>query len=72
MVTSFYFGRLGSSISSLVISQHGITIKFASPYRGSSADIIEEFDDSSTSKQVYEDLSGIGLRILENGVTSMA
>ena len=44
----------------------------ASHYRGTIADIIEEFDNSSKSRQVYEDLSWAGLRILENGINSIA
>lgn len=46
--------------------------QMASHYRETIADIIEEFDDSSKSRQIYEDLSWVGLRILENGVTSIA
>ncbi|GAA4891048.1 hypothetical protein GCM10023311_14200 [Flaviramulus aquimarinus] len=46
--------------------------QMASHYRGTIADILEEFDNSDKSRQVYEDLSWVGLRILENGVTSIA
>ena len=46
--------------------------QMASHYRGTIADILEEFDDFAKPRQVYEDLSWVGLRILEDGVTSIA
>lgn len=46
--------------------------QMASHYRGIIADIIEEFDHSIKPRQIYEDLAWVGLRILEDGVTSIA
>ena len=44
--------------------------QIASHYRGTIADIIEEFDDNSLSRQIYEDIAWAGLRIINNPITN--
>ncbi len=44
--------------------------QMASHYRGTIAEIIEEFDHSIKPRQIYEDIAWVGLRILEYGVSN--
>jgi hypothetical protein len=44
----------------------------ATHYVGVIADLIQEFDNNSLSRQIYEDISWAGLRVLEANVNSIA
>ncbi len=44
----------------------------AQHYRSTIADIAQQFDDNTQERQVYEDIAWAGLRILENGINSIA
>lgn len=44
----------------------------AEHYRSTIADIIEQFDNSSKNRQIYEDIAWAGLRVLEDDMNSVA
>ena len=44
----------------------------AQHYRSTIADIAQQFDNNIKDRQVYEDIAWAGLRILENGINSIA
>lgn len=59
----YYWKRYHPTWNHNLMSQH---------YRNTIADIAQEFDNSSLSRQVYEDIAWAGLRILEDGSNSIA
>ncbi|WP_417943065.1 hypothetical protein [Flavobacterium sp. RS13.1] len=59
----YYYDRYHPTWNHDLMAQH---------YRSTIADIAQEFDNSTFSRQVYEDLAWAGLRTLEGNVNSVA
>ena len=59
----YYYMRNNPTWNHNMMAQH---------YRNIIADIIEEFNNGSLSRQIYEDISWVGLRVIENFENSVA
>lgn len=60
-IYDYYIERYRPTWNHNLIAQH---------YTSTIADIVEEFDNNSLSRQVYEDIAWAGLRIINNPVTN--
>lgn len=59
----YYWKRYHPTWNHNLMAQH---------YRSTIADIAQQFDYNTKDRQVYEDITWAGLRILENGISSIA
>ena len=59
----YYWKRYRPTWNHNLMAQH---------YRSTIADIIEQFDNSSKNRQIYEDIAWAGLRVLEDDMNSVA
>ncbi len=60
-IYDYYIERYKPTWNHNLMAQH---------YTSTIADIVEEFDNNSLSRQVYEDIAWAGLRIINNPVTN--